>query len=307
MSFSNPITGGQGALIRPAVKSPNFVTGVSGWTIRRDGSAEFNNVVIRNSIQAGGAILLYNGTPAAGNLAISLAQSAGVDSFGNSYPAGFQAGDHNGTGFFTLITLLGDIILDSDHWNNGGGLSLNDSGISLFSPSNTSGTQDDPVSFALFPGDNDGTPASSARLATLSGKPVEFDFIGEFRTYSSWTPFTPVWANVGTATFTTNTGYWRRLGEKIDFDMYATVSNPGSGAGIVGFDVAWSIDRTIQQIVAGHIGGSAAINGTVCALALPGGSGPTVDRIRTSVGANITGAQLTAGTNINIQGFFREG
>lgn len=39
--FSNPITGGQGALVRPAIKSPNYVPGVSGWSINRDGSAEF--------------------------------------------------------------------------------------------------------------------------------------------------------------------------------------------------------------------------------------------------------------------------
>lgn len=53
MPFENSITGGQGALIRPAIKSPNFVTGVSGWTINRDGSAEFNNVVVRGTIVAG--------------------------------------------------------------------------------------------------------------------------------------------------------------------------------------------------------------------------------------------------------------
>lgn len=53
MPFSNPITGGQGALIRPAIKSPNYVPNVSGWSINRDGSAEFNNVVVRGNITAG--------------------------------------------------------------------------------------------------------------------------------------------------------------------------------------------------------------------------------------------------------------
>lgn len=53
MPFENSITGGQGALIRPAIKSPNFVTGVSGWSINRDGSAEFNNVVVRGTVVAG--------------------------------------------------------------------------------------------------------------------------------------------------------------------------------------------------------------------------------------------------------------
>lgn len=52
MAFSNPITGGQGALVRPAIKSPNYVPGVTGWTINRDGSAEFNDVVIRGELES---------------------------------------------------------------------------------------------------------------------------------------------------------------------------------------------------------------------------------------------------------------
>lgn len=53
MPFENSITGGQGALIRPAIKSPNFVAGSTGWTINRDGSAEFNDVTVRGTIVAG--------------------------------------------------------------------------------------------------------------------------------------------------------------------------------------------------------------------------------------------------------------
>lgn len=52
MAFSNPITGGQGALVRPSIKSPNFVAGTSGWIIRRDGSAEFNSVVVRGELES---------------------------------------------------------------------------------------------------------------------------------------------------------------------------------------------------------------------------------------------------------------
>lgn len=37
-------------LRRPAIRSPNFVTGVSGWTINIDGSAEFSNVVLRGEL-----------------------------------------------------------------------------------------------------------------------------------------------------------------------------------------------------------------------------------------------------------------
>lgn len=47
--FSDPITAGN-ILIRPAIQSPNYVAGTSGWTINRDGSAEFNSVTVRGSL-----------------------------------------------------------------------------------------------------------------------------------------------------------------------------------------------------------------------------------------------------------------
>lgn len=52
MNFTNPIAGGGGALTRVALKSPNYVTGVSGWTIRKDGSAEFSDATFRGDVIA---------------------------------------------------------------------------------------------------------------------------------------------------------------------------------------------------------------------------------------------------------------
>jgi hypothetical protein len=96
VGFNNPLTGLNGALILPQVKSPNFVTGVSGWTIKKDGSAEFNNLTIRgtffgtNFIVNSKGVFFYSGAPANGNLVISLAGVAGTDSFGNVYPQGLN-------------------------------------------------------------------------------------------------------------------------------------------------------------------------------------------------------------------------
>jgi len=53
MSFRNTILGGMGSLIRQMIRSPNYVQGVAGWSINRDGSAEFNNAVIRGILNAG--------------------------------------------------------------------------------------------------------------------------------------------------------------------------------------------------------------------------------------------------------------
>ena len=100
MSFSNPITGGQGTLVRPAIKSPNYVAGSSGWTINRDGSAEFNNLTLRGTfngtdyvINSSGAFF-YSGTPAAGNLITSITRATGTDAFGNAYLAGVTTYDN---------------------------------------------------------------------------------------------------------------------------------------------------------------------------------------------------------------------
>lgn len=65
MTFSNPIVAGE-ELVRSAIRSPDFAAGVAGWIIRRDGSAEFNDVTARGSLLAGtpgGTRIEITGTP----------------------------------------------------------------------------------------------------------------------------------------------------------------------------------------------------------------------------------------------------
>lgn len=50
MAFADPITAGD-QLIHQAIKSEGFITGVTGWSVNKDGSAEFNNVTMRGSWQ----------------------------------------------------------------------------------------------------------------------------------------------------------------------------------------------------------------------------------------------------------------
>lgn len=96
MGFSNPIIGGGGSLVYPSIHSPNFVHNISGWTIKKDGSAEFNNLSIRGTFNGNNFILnstgffLYRGTPALGNLAGSFvpANITGTDQFGNTFLGG---------------------------------------------------------------------------------------------------------------------------------------------------------------------------------------------------------------------------
>lgn len=86
--FQNPITGNNGELVRASIHSPNYVPGSQGWTIDKDGSAQFSDITIRNSTTENALQLVYNGTPALGNLIMSIAATAGVDEYGNSYFAG---------------------------------------------------------------------------------------------------------------------------------------------------------------------------------------------------------------------------
>lgn len=104
----NPVVGGT-VLRRAAIQSPNFVTGVSGWTINQDGSAEFNNVTIRGGITIGGTALYYS-TPApqANTLVASIAASGGTDTAGNVYLAGITTYFH-GAIYFALQHLAGDL------------------------------------------------------------------------------------------------------------------------------------------------------------------------------------------------------
>lgn len=52
MPFTNPIVAGS-SLVRESIQSPNYATGVAGWSINRDGTAEFSDVVIRGTVEVG--------------------------------------------------------------------------------------------------------------------------------------------------------------------------------------------------------------------------------------------------------------
>lgn len=59
MPMRNPVLGSGGVLIRNNIRSDNYVTGVSGWIIRRDGSAEFISGIFNGSL----TVAVTNPTP----------------------------------------------------------------------------------------------------------------------------------------------------------------------------------------------------------------------------------------------------
>lgn len=96
IEFENPLTAGT-VLVREQIQSQNYVEGSSGWVIKANGDAEFNSVTIRGSVTQGGVALYYDGTPALGNLIMSISASAGTDEFGNDYLAGTTVYDSSGS------------------------------------------------------------------------------------------------------------------------------------------------------------------------------------------------------------------
>lgn len=95
------ITQGLGNLVIPSVQSPNFVTGVSGWQIGKNGHAEFNDITIRGGITIGGNDYYYSTpTPQANTLVASIG-AGGLDSAGNLALAGIVTYFH-GSVYFAL-------------------------------------------------------------------------------------------------------------------------------------------------------------------------------------------------------------
>jgi hypothetical protein len=126
MTPGNPVVGST-VLRRPAVQSPNYAAGSAGWIIKTDGSAEFNNLVIRGTfdgtdfiINSSGAFF-YSGTPAAGNLIASIASASGTDGFGNAYQQGITSYQGGTAGY---IKMLAGLL----NFSNGAGISTGVSG-----------------------------------------------------------------------------------------------------------------------------------------------------------------------------------
>ena len=69
MAFQNDVVGGI-TLVRPAIQSANYVPGVSGWAINRDGSAEFASGTFR------GPVIVID--PATGNVLASIGANGNI-------------------------------------------------------------------------------------------------------------------------------------------------------------------------------------------------------------------------------------
>jgi hypothetical protein len=108
VGFPDAVAGDQGTMLLTALKSLNFVSGVSGWQINRDGQAQFNEItLIVQSTNA--AILIYANEAEFGTLIGSWAGMPGTDQYGNPYPGGISATQ----GTFTGMGMMNSSIVSS--------------------------------------------------------------------------------------------------------------------------------------------------------------------------------------------------
>lgn len=124
--WGNPLVGGT-VLRYPAIQSPNFsLVNKTGWYIDSQGNAYFFNITATGTITSTtvivqgstGGIFVYSGTPALGNLIVSIAGMAGTDGSGNAYPQGVNVT----TGTISGSTISSSTFTGSDFILNSNGL-----------------------------------------------------------------------------------------------------------------------------------------------------------------------------------------
>lgn len=349
MQFQDDLAAGV-VLVRPALQSPDYLTGVSGWAVKIDGSAEFNNVTIRGATSVGGIALYYDGTPAAGNLLMSFAPAAGTDAYGNAYQAGMTLYSVDGyintsnaanTGTTWHSNSGAEVIVGAGPgavdmslmppsvtgvtWQGadvsagvGSRLGTSTPLLNLSSPYNTGLAGQSNIQLFGSPKTSNGDVTNEIFL-TAARTTVGNDLwvLGAVTSYSSWSTFTPVWNNVGTATFGTNIGWWKRVGDIYLFEIYTVASAAGSGTTnitISGLPFnpfrAGTGANTTRQSARGHFsavaaGTNSSVSGVGTALVTAGGAASTIDNLSGPTAISLRGENISSTFIATIQGWMR--
>lgn len=192
MAFQNSVVGGV-SLVRPAIQSPNFATGSTGWQVSVDGSAEFNNVVIRGGTTVSGTSLYYDGTPAIGNLIGSLAATSGTDAYGNAYRAGFTVYATDASGRYSQMQTNGEIAIGyTSVFANAGEITAIGTGMRIVTPYTNAAPNNDPVNFSMLPGGTTGLDRGYVQFSTNNGFDIDFALYASLQVNTQETDTVPV-------------------------------------------------------------------------------------------------------------------
>jgi len=303
MSFNNPIFGGSGELILDQIKSPDFISGVSGWQLGRDGTAELNDLIARGEVRVG---------PDTGFQIVVVSQSNT-----GRIQIWTHAASEGAPG--EIVGFVGNTGL-ANEWM----------GIQLKSPRHpTPGIADDHIEINLNSQNADNTSRANMNIRRIdaSGGPSaqiivadentvtihpNLQIDGELNGWANWVP--GLVSGGGTATFSTAAGWYKNLGELYYVWGHLVVGTAGSGGSTLIFTLpiepyrAGGIARQIMDV---HYETAAANLLTGDAVILAGGSGAQVDRMRiqnagaTDVVVNMVGSNLSSGSILTYQGFIR--
>lgn len=122
MAWRDPVVGGVW-LIRKAIQSINFVTGLAGWQINQDGTVEFNSGTFRGTVKAGSFVgtdfvintngeFSYSGTPGPNTLSAFVVPAPAFvigatvsDGNGNAALAGVTTYEEIGVGIYGALNI----------------------------------------------------------------------------------------------------------------------------------------------------------------------------------------------------------
>lgn len=338
MTFRNSILAGL-TLIREAIRSQNYSAGVSGWSIDADGSAEFNDITIRDGTVISGSAFYYNPAPGPGNLILSIAAEPGTDEYGNAYPAGItwfdSAGTLNGSGTRLALTASnGSVVEVTAQGQFGNGLYLSppvssdgtwvpgaiaadyssnapDSPyLSIYSPYDS--IAGNAASIVLTGEDSASGPTAVDMDADTVNVHADMTIDGQITSYdgNTFPAYVPSISGGGAATFSTIDGWYQRLGKMIYVYVYFVVGTAGSGATNVQITLPvapWRGSTNRRQSVPGAVrDGGVVAPGPLAGIVFAGGAGATINRVVDSSGADVKGAALTAGSIWTFEGWYRE-
>ncbi|NUR38806.1 MAG: hypothetical protein HOV73_01800 [Streptomyces sp.] len=155
------------------------------------------------------------------------------------------------------------------------------------------------------------------QLRNDGNEKLTVDTTGTITKYSSWTTFTPTWNNVGTATFSTNVGWYKRVDDVWLFEIYAVASAAGSGTTNVTISGlpftpfrAGAGAATTRQRVGAYIPGvvagtNSSVAGAFNVTALAGGAALTLDNLSGPTAISLRGENIGGSFIATIQGWMR--
>src|ERR1700755_1932657 len=155
--FSNAVVGGVGTLIRNFIKSFNYIAGVAGWIITKDGSAEFNNATVRGTVVIGSGTITMD----AGGIHVQGA----THQWDINANAGFESRRLPDDGTLGQIFDSGFFMTGPNPSPNGFTINVGNGDGKIFAGNSTSGSDDAPFVNVISP--------------TFTGKPGSAGFFAQ--------------------------------------------------------------------------------------------------------------------------------